>query len=214
MLAKKWRITMPRLTRKDMQQQTRERLLAAAREVIAHKGIADASIRDIAETAGYSLGAFYSNFDSKEMMLEELVEVHMYEEISLFRRIVAETESGRELELLDKIGAWLEQLQNNKNLSAFDFELEMYAKRAPTFKKKFDISKIKRLQELADGLQTLFAYHGLKPKLDYFQMAIGFAALWSGFFLIGTVPGSKPFDEVIFVFLQALLDNATHVDAN
>ena len=85
---------MPRLTRKDMQQQTRARLLTAAEEEIVRKGIKDASIWDIAEKAEYSLGAFYSNFASKEMMLCELVELHMREEIQVFRKITAET--GRE----------------------------------------------------------------------------------------------------------------------
>ncbi len=202
---------MPRLTRKDMQQQTRERLLAAAQEVIARRGIADASIRDIAETAGYSLGAFYSNFNSKEMMLSELLEVHMCKEIGVFKGILAETETGRKEELLDKISAWLKQLQQNQSLSALDFELEMYAKRTPSFREKFDAAKLQRLQELADCLRALFAYHGLEPKIDFLQMAIGFAALWNGFFFLGTVPGVKSIDEVIFVFLQALLDSATPV---
>ncbi len=201
---------MPRrLTRKDMQQQTRERLLAAAQEVIVRKGINDASIRDIAETAGYSLGAFYSNFDSKEKMLEELVDVHMREEIGVFRQILAETKSNKKVELLDKISAWLKQMQQNPNLCALDFELEMYASRTPPFKKTFDTAKVLRLQELAACLRTLFAYHELEPKIDFFQMAIGFAALWNGFFLMGTVPGAKPVDEVIFLFLKAFLDNAT-----
>lgn len=205
---------MSRLSRKHMQQQTRTRLLSAAQEVIARKGMAEASIRDIAETAGYSLGAFYSNFESKEKMLEELVEVHMYEEISFFKQIIGETVSGRNLELQDKISAWLKHLQSNQQLCALAFEFEMYAKRTPSFKEKLEISKVKRLQEFADALQTLFAYHNRKPKLDYVQIATGFAALWNGFYLTGTVPGGKSVDEVILVFLQALLDSATRVDTN
>jgi AcrR family transcriptional regulator len=205
-------MTMSRLTRKDMQQQTRERLLEAAQEVIARKGIAEASIRDIAETAGYSLGAFYSNFNSKEMMLSELVEVHMCKEIEVFREILIEAKTDKKGELFDKISAWLKQLQQNQILSTLDFELEMYAIRTPLFREKFDVAKLQRLQELADCLRTLFAYHDLEPKIDFLQMAIGFVALWNGFFFLRTVPGVKSIDEVIVVFLRALLDNATPVN--
>ena len=202
---------MPRLNRRDMQHQTRERLLAAAQEEIVRQGITDASVRDIAEKAGYSLGAFYSNFASKEMMLLELVERHMREEIQVLRKITAETGEGKKEEVLDKIASWLKKLQKNKKLSGLAFELQMYANRNPAFRKKFDSAKAKRLRELAEGLKTLFDLHGLEPKIDFFQMAIGFAALWNGFSMQGNVPGAKNADQVTLVFLKALLESAKPV---
>lgn len=45
---------------------TRERLLDAASEVFARKGVVGASVEEICEAAGFSRGAFYSNFDTKE----------------------------------------------------------------------------------------------------------------------------------------------------
>lgn len=47
---------------------TRERLIDAAYEVFAERGIAAASIEQIAEAAGFTRGAFYSNFESKEQL--------------------------------------------------------------------------------------------------------------------------------------------------
>jgi AcrR family transcriptional regulator len=194
-----------------MQQQTRQRLLVAAQEEIVRKGIGDVSIRDIAEAAGYSLGALYSNFESKEAMLEELVEVHMREEIRVFREIMAGSGQGKKEDVLNNISTWLKELQINKSLSALAVELQLYANRTPSFRKKFDKEKAKRTQEFAEGLKTLFALHGLKPKIDFLQMAIGFAALWGGFSIQGTVPGAKPVDQVILDFLKALMDSAVPV---
>lgn len=57
---------MPRLTRHASQEQTRQRLLDAAVELFLEKGFAGASVEEIAERAGYSKGAVYSNFASKE----------------------------------------------------------------------------------------------------------------------------------------------------
>jgi AcrR family transcriptional regulator len=62
-----------RLTRAQAREQTRSRLLDAAAAVIARKGLAGASVEEIAETAGYSIGALYSNFDSKERLFLELL---------------------------------------------------------------------------------------------------------------------------------------------
>ncbi|AXL53460.1 hypothetical protein DSC91_006893 [Paraburkholderia caffeinilytica] len=52
---------------------TRERLLAAAREVFIEKGFASASVQDIVEAAGYTRGAFYSSFGNKATILLELL---------------------------------------------------------------------------------------------------------------------------------------------
>lgn len=47
-------------------QRTRERLVDAAYEVFAEFGVHAASVEQISERAGFTRGAFYSNFDSKE----------------------------------------------------------------------------------------------------------------------------------------------------
>src|SRR5258708_26465376 len=48
---------------------TRQHLLAAASEVFARRGYAAATIDEVAERAGFSKGAVYSNFSSKEHLL-------------------------------------------------------------------------------------------------------------------------------------------------
>lgn len=53
---------------------TRERLLDAARVVLAEEGIQGASVEHICDQAGFTRGAFYSNFSSKEELLLALCE--------------------------------------------------------------------------------------------------------------------------------------------
>lgn len=50
----------------DRRRRTRERLMDAAFEVFAEAGVHAASVEAICERAGFSRGAFYSNFESKE----------------------------------------------------------------------------------------------------------------------------------------------------
>ena len=65
---------MTRLTRAQSQAQTRERVLAAARAAFIRDGFARTSLELIAEAAGFSKGAVYSNFESKDALFLELLE--------------------------------------------------------------------------------------------------------------------------------------------
>jgi AcrR family transcriptional regulator len=55
-------------------QRTRARLLDAAFDVFAEQGVRAASVETIAEAAGFTRGAFYSNFSSKEELFFALME--------------------------------------------------------------------------------------------------------------------------------------------
>src|SRR5437016_1841460 len=55
-------------------EQTRARLLDAAKEIFEENGFLDARISDIAKRAGLSHGAFYRYFDSKEQVFREIAE--------------------------------------------------------------------------------------------------------------------------------------------
>jgi TetR/AcrR family transcriptional regulator, transcriptional repressor of aconitase len=75
------KVRRTRLTREESQALTRQRLLESAHEVVARVGYENASIDLIAENAGYSKGAFYSNFDSKEAIFLELLEAHASQDV-------------------------------------------------------------------------------------------------------------------------------------
>lgn len=62
------------MTRSERQAKTRADLLAAAARVFAQRGYDAASVTEIAEEAGYSHGAVYSNFDGKEDLFLALYE--------------------------------------------------------------------------------------------------------------------------------------------
>jgi AcrR family transcriptional regulator len=63
-----------RLTREESKEVTRVRLIEAAERVFIRKGFDAASVEEISETAGYSRGAFYSNFDNKEQVLLAVID--------------------------------------------------------------------------------------------------------------------------------------------
>jgi TetR/AcrR family transcriptional regulator, transcriptional repressor of aconitase len=66
--------TRKRLTRQESQEVTRVRLIEAAEKLFIRKGFDDASVEEISETAGYSRGAFYSNFVDKEQVFLAVID--------------------------------------------------------------------------------------------------------------------------------------------
>lgn len=63
----------PSLPETRRRKETKDRLLSAALDVFAETGVAAASIEQISEAAGFTRGAFYSNFSSKEDLLLTLM---------------------------------------------------------------------------------------------------------------------------------------------
>lgn len=63
-----------RLTRKESQERTRSSLIRSAASVFSDRGMERASIDDVAEHAGFTKGAFYANFESKEQLFLAMLE--------------------------------------------------------------------------------------------------------------------------------------------
>ncbi|WP_211766790.1 TetR/AcrR family transcriptional regulator [Kutzneria sp. CA-103260] len=84
-----------RLTRAEAKARTRTLLLDAAAEVFARRGFAGASVDEIAETAGFSIGAFYSNFANKDELFVELLSTHSRNQIAESARLMDERAEGK-----------------------------------------------------------------------------------------------------------------------
>ena len=67
-----------RLTRAERQAQTRRDLLDAAARVFVKRGFTGSSVEEISAEAGYTRGAFYSNFRSKNELFVELLHDRVY----------------------------------------------------------------------------------------------------------------------------------------
>jgi len=63
-----------RLTRQESKEVTRLRLVEAAERLFIRKGFDGASVEEISEMAGYSRGAFYSNFADKEQVFLAVID--------------------------------------------------------------------------------------------------------------------------------------------
>jgi AcrR family transcriptional regulator len=85
-----------RLTRAEKRAATRQALLQAAATVFARRGLVGASVEEITEEAGFSRGAFYSNFESKEELFLTLIEGRSAEHVAGIAQAFRHGESVQE----------------------------------------------------------------------------------------------------------------------
>lgn len=62
--------------------QTRERLMAAAHTVFAEHGVEGASVEEICERAGFSRGAFYSNFNDRSELVLAMIRQNSLDQLA------------------------------------------------------------------------------------------------------------------------------------
>ena len=122
-----------RLTRAETKARTRELLLAAAAQTFARKGFAGASVDEIAATAGFTVGALYSNFASKEELFIELLSGRTGFRTAEAATIVADldhepAETGAALSRLLR-----EVAEEDADLAPLQAEFWLYAIRRPEF---------------------------------------------------------------------------------
>jgi AcrR family transcriptional regulator len=173
-----------RLTRQESRLATRTRLLESAAQLFARGGYEGASVDLIAESAGYSKGAFYSNFESKEAIFLELLDAHKRREIEALAQLLAQDIPAPEL---------LSLIRNSETGrgSDFDFgllsaEFQLQACRDKTFARTY--AKLHRTHRdtMAGLVIKLFTKLDRTPPADPKDLADIIMALTTGLSLQGT----------------------------
>jgi AcrR family transcriptional regulator len=124
-----------RLTRLESKAVTQEKLLGAAAKLFARRGFAGSSIEEIAETAGFSRGAFHANFKSKDALFLTLIEMKVKEITAEIRGMIAASNSAEE-NLQNLRQAYSCYSGADKDAFLLLTEAQLYAMRNPRFGKK------------------------------------------------------------------------------
>ncbi len=165
-----------RLTRAQQQALTRERLLAAAERVLARHGYGGASIDLVTAEAGYSKGAIYSNFESKEAVFLELLRVYMERDTAELGRIV----SLAPHRLSAALSAWLETMHADSDCPLLMTELRLHARRNPVFAERYYALQDQQTRALARILERFFEAQSVPLPMDPLDLAGSMTALAHG----------------------------------
>ena len=198
---------MPRLNREESQARTRELLIEAARSEIVKKGFALASVRDIADAAGFSQGAFYSNFADKEAILLELVQRHQTEERARIEGSLTRAK-GDAASAMEAIEKWSATVNADPGFAVLAIELQLQALRSPTFATAYNELNRKHRRALGVLVTALFKLFGKEVPGDPAEIATGFIALGRGMALMSGDGEARRSGQMIVTFLKALIASA------
>ena len=178
-----------RLSRAEQQEQTRARLLAAAADLFTARGVNGASVEQIAEHAGYSRGAFYSNFADKQALVAALLMERTRREAEEVEGIVLDPAASF-AQRMDALRAWhRERAANAGSWLLLRTELWLHAVRTQ------DADLLRRIEErelfarraLADGVATAFRGPDEAPPADPAFLGLIMHALEDGLLIQGQI---------------------------
>lgn len=187
----------------DRKRATSEALVDSAIQEIFEAGIAGASVRRIADRAGFSQGAFYSNFETRNALLEAVLEKMMRGRLNRIEAIAAE--GGSLEEVLDRLGDWLRSMEDDRVATLVMLECQLHALRDDEFGRAYDSARALQHDLIAKVLEDAAMRYGAEFKLSPKLMSLGLSALWSGFALLGDGKRRVSADELIGAFMRALI---------
>jgi len=183
---------------------TRRRLLAAAEKTFARDGFEAARLEDIAGLAGYTRGAFYANFRSKEDIFFALLENWVAERISEVNAVLAKhTNPATRLRALRELYA---QLAKDRRLVLLSLEFKLYAIRHPEAHARLRARQRRIRASVGDLLQRLAEATAHKLPVPNTAAAAALGALSNALLLENLVDSVTISDHDIRYLLGVFFD--------
>jgi AcrR family transcriptional regulator len=172
-------VTAGPLTRRESQARTRAALLDSATKAFARHGLEQTSITQVATEAGYTRGAFYAHFRSKEELCIAMLEDRFDRYLEGFGEVLA-TDEEPEVRAR-RAGDHLSQLlAADPESQRLLFEFSAYGLRNEQFRREL----VKRYASLRERVAEVFRLraeeYGVRSPIPYERLALMTFAMASG----------------------------------
>lgn len=155
---------MTRLSRSESQARTRQLLVDTARALFLRDGYAATSLEKVAEEAGFSKGAVYSNFEGKDALCLAVLEtIHLEVAEAVLGSLGGATTLDAALRSFD---AWAEARLGDPDWSALEAEFAARSRRDPALRVALQARNQRIRAMLREALQDTCARHGISLALS------------------------------------------------
>ena len=200
--------TMPRrrLTREEKRALTRAQILDAAEVIFPRRGYHQASVEEIADEAGLTTGAVYSNFASKGELCLALYERHVERHAEELAAVVKRGDTP-EAQIEEAGQHWRDFMRRDREWLLLDMEFWAHAARDPDLRDRYAVAyrrmRVAVVQLLEQAAETFSLCLPGSPE----QLGLIMNALSMGFMFEAVIdPEGVPdeaFDEAMRLLLRA-----------
>ena len=171
-----------RETRAERQARTRAELISTAATVFARRGYNGASVEEIAEEAGYSHGAVYSNFNGKADLFLTVFEDYMAERARELAATQFDLKEDAPLEIRARALAdqWMERFAKDRESFVLHMEFIAHAGRDPQLAERFGARSAALREVVADYISRYQEEIGGELPLPAADLALILRALGIG----------------------------------
>ena len=183
--------------------------MASAAAVFSDRGMEGASIDEVAEHAGFTKGAFYANFESKEQLFLAMLEANFADRLEEIDRALG-TEEEPEAQARRAGLDFHRFLEFSEEWERLFFEFAAYASRSEEFRAEL----VARYRMLRDRVAQMMARRaeeiGVEPPVEMDELTLMTFAMANGVALERLLePEAVPHDlygsmlEIFFIGLRA-----------
>jgi AcrR family transcriptional regulator len=195
-----------RLLRAERKARTKSELVEAARTVFLRRGFHAASLDEIAEEAGYTKGAVYSNFDGKDELFLAAFEDHFRRRAEMYAEVIFDHEDIEDS--YRSVGrVWREGNDREPEWARLLTEFLVHASRDESLRAAVREVRERGLERIAEMVDALAAQHGVEFTIPTVEIARGSGALNRGLAIEQLINPDLPaemFEEMHVAYMRGL----------
>lgn len=188
-----------RLTRSESQARTRTELIKSATTLYLRDGYAATSNDQVAEAAGFSRGAVYSNFANKEELALAVLDVHQAQQ---FDAVADALDGGTLLERFANFEKWVKTAVGERQWALLKSEVALSARRSPAFREQLAARDSVAREVVTTRIRQLFDELGTTPPVEPETLAKAIMAFGKGVAIDGIVDADAS-TEWLFELLRS-----------
>lgn len=193
--------------------QTRDRLMDAAIGVFAERGIIGSSVEEICERAGFTRGAFYSNFADKDEFVLAMLRRQSDRDVQLMESITDEILGNDELRaqppatmLTLAVSRIFGDPTADRDALLAWYEMELYGARRPELREAYRSYSQQQLQRVSQLLRRALDGIGVVVTVDPDDMLTMLHGCWSRLQLNALVADGPVDPRPLETLLQAITE--------
>jgi AcrR family transcriptional regulator len=193
-----------RLNRAEKKEVTRRALMDAAARVFAERGFHGTSIDAVAEEAGFTKGAVYSHFGSKEELYLSLLDERLGSELGGWVNII---ETGVSIpSVLDEVQqGFIDEIKHNRSWGILTLEFTLHAMRDETIRARLAERIARGRIDYEQSLAKRYAATGKAPPMPLNQLAAALLAFENGLSLLALLDSTTEWAPAYGSVLSTLL---------